>query len=149
MTKKRRSTEEVERLAHEIAKMLRADRSLMQEHAAVKLGIAPRTYWSWLAGSKERDVMFQRIVSEAVHDQAKANFEDYEDKVIGSDGRLTPWSRWALEKRYRTIFGDLATVSRMEHSGPDGKAIEVSSMSEAEIERRLREIASQDRDEDE
>lgn len=136
--------ERMEAAAASIAAALRSDPEMHQEHAALNAGVPRRTYYEWLNGDDELCVAFQRVVLAAVHEQAQRNLEHEDREVRVSEGKLTNWAKWRLEKRYRLIFGDLATVTRHEVTGRDGGPIETHSLSDAEIAAKLAALAGKE-----
>jgi hypothetical protein len=121
-----RSIEEMRTLGAAIAARLRADGSCFQEQAALAEGVLPRTYWRWLDGEEPHHLAFQAEVLPAVYEQAHANEEAAETAIHGERGGDTAWAnwhKWKLERRYRRIFGDLAT--KIELTGANGGPIEV------------------------
>lgn len=134
--------------AESIAAALRLSPRMHQEHAAIKAGIHPRTYWRYMAGEDEVSEAFQAIVLPAVHDQADANLTEAEVAIGCSEngsGAWAGWHRWLMEKRYRKIYGDLAQEVKVELTGKDGGAVQVQAIPTREQAlAELRELAKGD-----
>lgn len=124
-------------IGEKIAATLRSNVDEHFERAAFKAGIAPTTYYRWM----NTDPVFASIVKHAIHDQAAEAMAAADAEVVRSDGKTAAWHRWKMEKRYRSIYGDLATVQRHELTGADGGPIETAQLSTEQIDARLREIA--------
>lgn len=135
--------ERMRKAAEEIAAALRANKDMHQEHAALNAGVARSTYWRWLDGESEAELMFQSIVLPAVHDQAAAVEQDAE-KAIGccenGSGAWGNWFKWKMSQKFRRIYGDLEP-KRVEVTGKDGRDL-IPQMSDAEIEAKLAAIAA-------
>lgn len=135
----------MEAAAESISKAIDEDDDLHQEAAAIAAGVPPRTYWDWMSGDDEHCEAFQLKVRAAVHRQARRNLAREDLGVRTTEGKLTMWAKWRMEKRYRTIYGDLAETRKVELSGPNGGPMRteavVMTRAEALAElKRLREV---------
>jgi hypothetical protein len=104
---------------------------MFQEQAALKHGVLPRSYWRYLEREGDEYEAFQREVLPAIFEQAREEMKSAERDIgsgVNGSGAWANYHKWRLEKRFRKIFGDLAQApTRIEHSGPDGKPLQVTA----------------------
>lgn len=99
---------------------------------AARLGVGRRTLFDWLTRGEsisedapESEQLYARFAV-AVR-QGEADFEaTMRDKIVGAEGRKGEWSRfsWMLERRFPSRYG---AKQRIEHSGPEGGAIQIDA----------------------
>lgn len=125
-----RPVSEMRVLGQKVAARLRSGHDVYQGEAAVKSGIAERTYYRWLDGEEEGHLAFQAEVLPALYDQAKmaeAEAERAIGCVEGGSGPWQSWHRWKLEKRFRRIYGAVAE-QKIELTGKDGGPVETREL---------------------
>lgn len=136
-------------LGRKVAALLAEDDS-HQLGVCGKLRIPYATYKRWLAAEprdEQHDLRdFQGIVFEALD---AARVRDMEHGRVELErcetGKASPtvnmW-KFAHENRFRRFYAADTDPTRLEHSGPNGGPIETANLSDAEIDRRLAEIAA-------
>lgn len=93
---------------------------------AARLRIGRSTLFEWLKRADEEDdatSIYARFAAEVR--EGEADFEDsMVANVTGEGGKKGEWSRfsWMLERRFPSRYG---AKQRIEHSGPEGGAIQV------------------------
>lgn len=133
-----RSVDEWRELGRRCAEVLRDGG--YQLEAALAAGLHEKAYYRALDSEDEGPLAFQAEVLPALFEQAKAAEKKAELDIGSAENGSSAWSgwwKWKLEKRYRKLFGDLAT--KVEVSGPDGGPIHhkheaVAAMSDAQLE---------------
>jgi hypothetical protein len=97
------------------------------ETAAAFCGISKDTFYRWLrlAESEESTELLQKLSDAVKKAMAEAELRDL--NVIDSAAQAGIWqaAAWRLERKYNARWGRQAKV-QLEHSGPDGKPIEVT-----------------------
>lgn len=140
-----RSVDEWRALGRKCAEVL--DAGGFQLEAALAAGLHEKAYYRALESEDEGQLAFQSEVLPALFRQAKKAEGDAEKDIFGGEqhsGPAVTWHKWKLEKRYRKLFGDLAT--KVEVSGPDGAPIKhehlhrIEHMSDSELDGEIKKL---------
>ena len=96
------------------------------ETAAAFCGISKDTFYRWLRlAESEQSTELLRKLSDAVKKgMAEAELRDLNVIDKAAQGGVWQAAAWRLERKYHDRWGRQAKI-QVEHSGPDGKAIEI------------------------
>lgn len=139
--------EELRDLGRRIAAELRSDPDMLQQVAVARVGLHIRSYWRYLEKEGEEYEAFQAEVLPAVYELAEHARRKAEADIGSSpagSGAWANWHKWMLEKRFRTIFGDLAQApAKVELTGKDGEALfkQAETMSLADLRAEIVSLA--------
>lgn len=114
-------------------------------HAAEANGVGERTVHEWIERGRDGEEPYAAFSASLTRAKSVAVKNLHVRALAGGKGSNT--ATWFLERRFR---GDYGPTQRLEHSGPDGGAIQItakpaSEMTDAELESALKRLRDTNR----
>jgi hypothetical protein len=115
--------ERLRELGKAVAAHLDANPDAFVGHACLACGVSRRNHDRWMAADDEPARAYADEVLAAIYRQVAVH-EKRAEAAIGStengSSAWANWHRWKLERRFRTIYGDLSSKHVVEVTGKDG-----------------------------